>query len=472
MMRLLWRSSAAVLILGCGATSPGSPTPEANSATAGVSPALCTDSAVSNWNSFAVQAILTAGQGAVPESRTLAIVQVAIHDALNAIDSRYERYAFTGDAQAGASVDAAIAAAARDALVGAIAVGALPFPGFGTPANQALAVAQIDAEYAATLAGIPDGPSKSDGIAIGQAAAAAIVALRSTDHATTLVTYTPGTGPGSWQPTPNPVPFDPPAAADNLPAALPGWGQVTPFVLRRSNQFEPNGPPHLSTKRYARDYNEVKAIGEKNSAIRTAEQTSIARFWYEPSPAGWSRIARVVAQSHCLDSWDTARLLALVNLAMADGFIAGFETKYRLNFWRPVTAIRAGDTDGNDATVADPTWSTLLNTPNVPDYTSTHSVLGGAASKVLRRFFHDDDVPFTVTSGVPFAGLTRSFTSFSQAATENGESRIYAGIHFRSAVEDGIAQGKKIGGFAFTHALKPLHSDRDDGDDDDDDRDR
>ena len=257
---------------------------------------------VSNWNSIAVKAILTAGQGAVPESRTLAIVQVAIHDTLNAIDSRYERYAFTGDAQVGASVDAAIAASARDALVGAIAVGALPFPGFGTPATQALAVGQIDAEYAAALAGIRDGPSKSDGIAIGQAAAATIVALRNTDHATTLVTYTPGTGPGSWQPTPNPVPFDPPAAADNLPAALPGWGQVTPFVLRRSNQFEPNGPPHLSTKRYARDYNEVKAIGEKNSATRTAEQTSIARFWYEPSPAVWSRIARVVAQSRGLDS--------------------------------------------------------------------------------------------------------------------------------------------------------------------------
>ena len=183
---------------------------------------------VSNWNAVAVQATLTAGQTVVP-SRTLAIVQVAIHDALNAIDSRYERYAFAGSAPAGASVDAAIAAAARDAAVGAIAVGALPFVGFGTPASQALAVAQVDAAYAAALAGIPDGASKSDGIAIGQAAAAAILALRSTDHATTLVTYTPGTQPGDWQPTPNPVPFDPPAAADHLPAVLPGWGQRHPI---------------------------------------------------------------------------------------------------------------------------------------------------------------------------------------------------------------------------------------------------
>jgi PAP2 superfamily len=427
-------------------------------------PAAAAIEPVSDWNSVAVQAALTAGQNVVVSSRTLAITQVAVHDTLNAIDSRYARYAFTGDAQAGASVEAAIAAAARNALVGSISVGALPFSGFGTPELHAMAVAQVDALYATVLAGIPDGPPKSDGIAIGQAAAAAILARRSTDHATTLVTYTPGTRPGDWQPTPNPVPFDPPAPADHLPAVLPGWGQVTPFVLRRSNKFEPDGTPWLRGRRYAAEYNEVKAIGEKNSATRTAEQTSIARFWYEGSPVGWSRIARVVAQSQGLDSWETARLLALVNLAMADGFIAGFETKYEFDFWRPVTAIRAGDTDGNDNTVADPTWSSLLNTPAIPDYTSTHSVLGGAASKVLRRFFHDDNVSFTVTSGAPFAGLTRSFTSFSQASIENGESRIYAGIHFRSAVKDGIKQGEKIGRFTFTHALQPL--DRNDEDDD------
>jgi hypothetical protein len=411
---------------------------------------------VSNWNTVAVQATLTAGESAVIQSRTLAIVHVAIHDALNSIDSRYERYAFNADVQTGASVDAAIAAAARDALVGAIAVGPLPFPQFGTPALQALAVSQVNTAYAMALAGIPDGAAKSDGITLGQAAAAAILALRSTDHATTLVTYTPDTRPGDWQPTPDPVPFDPPAAADFLPAALPGWGQVTPFVLRRSTQFEPDGPPRLSGRRYARDYNEVKMIGEKNSAIRTTEQTSIARFWYENSPASWSRIAIVVAHSQGLNFWDTARLLALINLAMADGFIAGFETKYDFNFWRPVTAIRAGDTDSNDATIADPNWSSLLNTPAIPDFTSTHSVLGGATSEVLRQYFHNDDIPFTTTSGVPFAGLTRSFSSFSQAAAENGESRIYAGIHFRSAVEDGIQQGQKIGRFVITHALQPL----------------
>ena len=250
---------------------------------------------VSNWNAIAVQATLTAGENAIVQSRTLAIVQVAIHDTLNAIDSRYERYVFTGNASTETSVEAAIAAAAHDALVRTIAVGALPFAGFGTSAQQDAAVAQVDAAYTTELAGISDGPPKSAGIALGQAAAAAILALRRADHATALVTYTPGTQPGDWQPTPDPVPFDPPAAADRLPAGLPGWGHVTPFVLRRSNQYEPPGPPRLSGWRYARDYNEVKEIGEKNSAIRTVEQTSIARFWYENAPAGWTRIARVVA---------------------------------------------------------------------------------------------------------------------------------------------------------------------------------
>jgi hypothetical protein len=411
---------------------------------------------VSYWNTVAIQVAATAGQGVQPASRTFAMVHLAIHDALNSIDPRYGRYALTGSANPASSPEAAIAAAAHDTLVGAISAGAVPFPGFGTPQTQANAVLQVNGLYDAYLLLIPNGAAKTDGIAVGQAAAAAILGLRAHDHATDLVAYTPGTEPGDWQPTPNPVPFDPPAPADRLPAAVPGWGLVTPFALRRATQFGPSGPPSLSGPQWARDYEEVKLIGEKNSATRTADQTLIARFWYEPSTHGWSRIARIVAESHLLNTWDTARLLALVHTAMADGFIAGFRTKYEFEFWRPVTAIRAGDTDGNDATIPDPAWSSLLNTPNLPDYTSTHSVLGGAAAEVLRRFFRKDDVAFTTTNGMPFAGQTRSYTSFSQAAEENGESRIYAGIHFRTAVEDGIKQGDQIGGFVFTHILRPL----------------
>jgi len=428
---------------------------------------------VNNWNGIVSQALLAAGQSPPVQSRTLAIVQIAIHDALNAIESRYQRYAFKGTAPAGASVDAAVAAAAHDAAIGAIAVGTLSFPGFGTKSQQDTAVGQINTQYAAVIGGIPDGQSKTDGITVGQAAAAAIIALRCPsfgqgpciDHSTDFVPYVPGTNPGEWQPTPNPVPSNPPAAADHLPALLPGWGHVVPFVIPRSTQFGPVGPPRLSGPTYASDYNEVKEIGSQYSITRTADQSSIARFWYEASATQWSRIGRVVAESHSLDFWQTARLLALVDIAMADGYIDGFETKYEFNFWRPVTAIRAGDTDENDRTIADSGWSSFLNTPAIPDYTSTHSVAGGAASNILRRFFGTDDVAFTLLSGPPFGSeLPRSYTSFSQAAAENGNSRIYAGIHYRSAVEDGIKQGSQIGGYVFTHALRSVFSEDNDED--------
>ena len=454
--------TAIVLILGSAAPTATFASAEGGvggSASAQVDP-------VSQWNAIAVKATVTADEAPLPQTRTLAMVQLAIHDALNAIDARFERYAFMGTAEAGASVEAAIAAAARDAFAAAVIVA--EGPGFGTAEQQAAAVAQVDKAYAAVLAEIPEGSDKANGVAVGQAAAAAIVALRNKDHAADMVPYIPGTEAGDWQPTPNPIPFDPPAPADLLPAGFPGWGRVTPFALRDSTQFEPAGPPDLTSSRYARDFNEVKAIGEQHSTTRTADQSAIARFWYEASGASWSRIASVVAQSRGLDTWQTARLLALVNVATADGFIAGFQAKYDFNFWRPVTAIRFTSAL-NPETEPDFNWSTLLDTPNVPDYPSTHSVLGGAASQVLRRFFRRDDIAFTTTSGVPFPGLTRSFSSFSQAARQNGDSRVFCGIHFRSAVEDGIREGTQIGRFVFNHILRALE--RDEGEHDDRDRD-
>ena len=220
-------------------------------------------------------------------------------------------------------------------------------------------------------------------------------------------------------------------------------------------QFRLPGPPPLKSKQYARDYNEVKRLGGKTSTERTATQSEIAKYWYEGSPDGWSRIARAVGAQRGLDLWDNARLLALINAVIADGYIAGADTRYLYNFWRPVTAIRAGDTDKNDATAPDPTWESFLNTPPLPDYPSTHSVAGGGASTVLALFFGSDRVSFTMTSGLPFAGITRSFTSFSQAAQENADSRVYAGIHFRTACRDGIKLGKQIGRRAFAQYLRP-----------------
>jgi hypothetical protein len=244
-------------------------------------------------------------------------------------------------------------------------------------------------------------------------------------------------------------------ALGNLPAVLPQWAEVTPFVLTTPWQYRLPGPPALVSEQYVRDFNEVKRLGSKNSTARTTTQAEIARYWYESSPAGWSRIVRIVAAQRGSDAWDSARLLALVNAAIADGYIAGADTRYHYDFWRPVSAIRDGDSDGNDATAGDAGWESYLNTPPLPDYPSTHSVAGGAAAAVLARFFGTDQIAFTMTSGPPFPGITRSFTGFSQASQENADSRVYAGIHFRTACQDGIKLGESIGRRAFTQYLQP-----------------
>jgi hypothetical protein len=421
---------------------------------AGWHPAVANE--VVNWNNTALSALIAAGHNNVTLTRGLTMVHVAIHDALNAINRRYESYVFEGAAEANAAPEAAVATAARDVLV-------LAIPSFGTPAQQVAAIAEADAAYTAALTKIPDGAGKTSGITVGRAAAAAIVGLRKDDDAIKDSPYTPGGAPGQWRPHPNPVPPDPPVptaalASGYVASILPGWGNVTPFTLLSGIQFRPAGPPLLTSEAYAKDFQEVKSIGGKTSTERTPEQTQIARYWYEGSPQGWNRITRVVAAARHLDLWEHARLLALVNLAMADGFIAGFNTRYYFNFWRPVTAIRFADTDGNSSTAPDPEWESFLNTPPVPDYPSTHSVLGGAAAGALAEYFGMDQVAFAMTSGAPFAGLTRSFTSFSQAAQENADSRVYAGIHFRTACRDGIALGQKIGRRAARMFLLPSAS--------------
>ena len=386
---------------------------------------------VTDWNVTATTAAALPVQGPVPQTRTYAMVHAAIHDALNAIDRRYQPYALLMQGNLDASADAAVAAAAHRVLVHALPSGQQPF---------------IDAAYTNSLSSIPDGASKDTGIAIGEAAAAAIIALRNSDGSSAPMPYTPGSGPGVWIPTP----------PGFLPASVPGWGSVTPFSLRSGAQFRLDPPKYfdLTSKEYAANYNEVKTIGDLLSSSRTEDQSAIARFWYEASAQGWNRITRIVSSQHPLDLWENARLFALVNFALADGYIAHFDSKYLYNFWRPVTAIRAGDTDGNDATVPDPAWTSFLVAPNIPDYPSGHSTVGAAAAMVLDLFFGQDEVPFTATSGAPFPGITRSFASFSHAAAENAESRIFAGIHFRTACTDGVRLGKQVGRFVFNHSLK------------------
>src|SRR5499433_765772 len=408
----------------------------------GLAFAQSTPNAVVQWNETTMNVIDANGQNAVQSTRTLAMVHGAVHDAVNAINRRYDAYYFEGPGDGGASPDAAVAAAAHTVLVGIIG-------SFGTPVQKGAALALVEQAYAASLAKVSDGPSRNKGVMVGRASGAAILALRKDDGATRDVPYTPGMGPGKWRPHPNPAPANPPIANAEVargyqPTANPGWINVTPFTLLSASQFWLPGPPALTSDTYARAYNEVKNVGGKVSTVRTTDQTQIARFWFE-GPGNWNTIARTVATARGLDARDTARVLALMNLAMADAYIAGWKIRYVYDFWRPVTAIREGDSDGNDSTAGDPTWDSHQNTPSVSDYPSTQSTFSAAAAVTLASTLGGDQASFTVTSGKPFEGITRSFTSFSQAARESADSRVYAGIHFRSACEDGMALGRKVG---------------------------
>ena len=370
--------------------------------------------AVTHWNAVATDALKPAqGTNPMAHSRILAILHASIHDAVNAIDRRFEAYTPGIAAAPGASVDAAVAAAARDVLA------------VHVPEQSAL----VEAEYARSLARIPNGAAKSTGISVGQASAAANMLRREGDGAAAgaLPVYVPRSGPGEYQFTP---PFD--------FAAQPSWGNVKPFVIDL-REHAVDGPHSLSSIQYARDLAHVKAIGASDSRTRTAEQSEIAQFWYEDSTLGWNRIANTAVRQQRLDTWEAARTLALVNFAMADGFIAGFEAKYRFRFWRPETAIRATAPTGS----ADASWKPFIVTPPVPDYPSTHTVLGWAAAEVLIDIL-GDRVRYSADS-LTLPGVTREYKGFSVAAEENGLSRLYAGIHFRHAVKDGRRQGRSVG---------------------------
>jgi hypothetical protein len=405
------------------------------------------------WNELTVKALTSGGHNPVQLTRTVAMVQAAVHDALNAIKPRYSTYYFEGSAATGASAEAAIATVSHTVLVAVI-------PLFGNPQQHSEGLAALADGYGAALAAIPDGPAKSSGIAVGKAAGEAIIALRAEDGATRSAPYTPANGPGRWRPHPNPDPPNPPikdakAAPGFAASILPGWGNVTPFTLLSATQYWLPGPPALTSDTYVRDFEEAKAVGGQASKVRTLEQSEIARFWFE-GPGTWYRVTRAAAVERKLDMTDSARVLAAVSLAMADSYIAGFKIRYKYDFWRPVTAIREAADDGNDKTIADPTWNSFQNTPPVSDYPSTQSLFSGSAAAVLAGLFGSDQISFSFSSGPPFANITRSFTSFSQAAKESADSRIYAGIHFRSACEDGLSLGRRVGQRVVAMYLRPL----------------
>ncbi len=386
---------------------------------------------VLDWNETAFLAFGgPAYQHSLMASRINAMVHIAMHDAINAVYPGYEKYAFTGNDPEADPV-AAAASAAHTVLMHEI------------PAKKDF----LDSALQSSLAGIKPGDAKQRGIELGKLAAQAILNNRQTDgaNADPIGQIPVSAIPGVYQAVP---PFD--------FVFAPHWETVKLFALESKSQFRPAPYPGLESEAYTAGYNEVKEAGRKNSTIRTAEQTACAKFWYEFSEAGWNRVARVVALKKQLNLSETARLLALVDIALADAYTAGWDAKFHYNFWRPYTAIRSADGDNNDLTVPDGQWEPSEPTPPVQDYPSTHSALGNAAATVLARLL-GDQTPFTMSSftAVP-VGATRSFNSFSQAADENADSRVMAGIHFRFSCDAGQYLGNKIGNWVVDTKLKPL----------------
>ena len=389
--------------------------------------------AVTDWNNAALDAIRSANTPPPVASRALAILHASIFDAVNGISRHCEPYFVPSTAPAAASPEAAASAAARQILLSL-------FPASAGNFNA------LDAKI---LAAIPDGPLKKMGVVWGEYVASQILGNRLGDGWDAVVAPPAGVEPGDWVPTP-------PAFAAYL---LPQWGFVKPFCMYDSGQFLPPGPPALGSDRYAADYNEIKLLGAATGSTRTAEQSEIALFWADGSgtetpPGHWNSIAQQVAAVRGNTLEENARLFALLNLAMADAAICAWDAKYTFDFWRPVTAIRNGNLDGNPATEPDPTWNSFIITPPFPDYVSGHATFSGAAAAVLAFYYGSDDIPFTSDSDF-LPGVSRSFSSFSAAAEEAALSRLYGGIHFRSANEDGLQAGLKIGAWTCTQYLQP-----------------
>lgn len=389
---------------------------------------------VLDWNEAALDSIRASNTSPPAASRNLAILHAAIYDAVNGLDRRHEPYLVAGNPPASASRPAAASAAGRDVL-------------------RALYPARApihDALHESVLATLPRSPQVGAGLEWGAHVAAAILEARSDDGAATAAepAWAGGTAPGEWRPT----------APGFQAGLLPGWGAVRPFGVPSIVALRPPPPPALDSAEYADEVEFVRQHGSASSSSRTEDQTATAIFWgygagSATPPGHWNQIAQVVAASRGLGLEENARLFALLNVAQADAAIASWDCKYAYAFWRPITAIRLADEDGNDATAADPQWTPLLPTPRFPEYTSGHSTFSGAAASVLAHVFGRDDVAFSVGSD-DLAGA-RDYASFSEAAFESGMSRIFGGIHFMSANRNGLSIGMEIGDVVATTLLRP-----------------
>jgi hypothetical protein len=389
--------------------------------------------AVTDWNNIAVNTSL-AGNSVIPPNIPngmalyLAYVHLAIHDAVNSIEHRYKPYGLPIPAPAGASADAAVAAAAYVTLQ-------FHFP------DQSAALTN---QYNALLSMLPD-TGKADGIAVGTAAANQLITMRASDGHGANVPYTYPTvpTPGVWIPTP-------PALAAPV---TPWMGQMVPFTMYSASQFFPEPPLSLASTAWADDYNEVKALGASNSTVRTPQQTEIARFWTENTAVQYARALRNLAGARGLDLVETARLFALVWTSSADALIGCWNAKYYYSFWRPITAIRNGEIDGNPATGPDPNWMPLANTPAHPEYPSAHGCFTGAVADSMKQYFGKPNFMFIVSSTV--TNTVHEFHNVRELEQEVEKARVYAGIHYHHAVVQGADLGRKVAQQAFRELFKP-----------------
>jgi hypothetical protein len=392
---------------------------------------------VIDWNSTAITAALASTSANAPASSSqpgsilyLSYVHLAVYDAVNAIDHRFQSYGGDISAPADASKEAAAIEAAYRMLINL-------FPDQATPLN---------AQYTASLGVIPNGSPKTDGMQVGQAAANLIIALRSGDGRGAAVPYSfPSVPtPGVWIKTP----------PGFLLPAIPWLSQVVPLTMSSPSQFRPDPPFSLTSSEWADDYNQVKALGAMNSTVRTPEQREIALFWTDHVGSQYSRAFRALAMANNLDISDTARLFATLYTTGADAAIGCWDAKYHYSFWRPVTAIPNGDIDGNPDTIADPSWMPLTTTPNHPEYPSAHSCLTGSFANALKDFFGSPNVTVVVTSTV--TGTTRTFTSLKDWTHELEYARIWAGFHYHNSTVQGVGLGKKVSDQISRDFFQPL----------------
>jgi hypothetical protein len=393
---------------------------------------LLAGDAVVNWNEVTLDVIRATPTPPPVASRAMAIVHTAIYDAVNSICNENQIYHSRVPAHPKANLEAAVAGAAERTLKALF------------PTQTAVIQSALDS----ALAAIPDNLREIQGLEVGRAVADLILASRASDGWDATSSYVPGSDPGDWRPTA-------PAFANPL---LPHWGGVTTFGVVDGTQFGPEPTPALISAEYAAALHEVKYLGSATSSTRTADQTDIAKIWAggpgtATPPGQWNMIAQDISGSKGFTLQQSARMFAMLNMAMADAAITCWEAKYHFDFWRPISAIQLADTDGNSATTADATWAPLLTTPPFPAYTSGHSTFSGSGSTVLAKLLGTHDVTFTLKSEVP-AVADRTYTSLWDAAEEAGMSRIYGGIHFQFDNSEGLRSGRAIGEYVFNRYLK------------------